>query len=380
MAIISKLTMSLILILSSLFSTSHLMADTLLQGKSEGMTYRVEQVAQGLGIPWGMVFAEPEQLLITERGGTAQLLSLVTGKLQPLSGVPSVWSRGQGGLLDVALAPDYAHSGWIYFTYSQPKQDSGVTTLARAKIEGTTLLQWQDLFVTQSLSDTERHYGSRIAFDNQGHVFFSVGDRGVRANGQDLSTHAGSILRLNLDGSVPKDNPFFSKPKALPAIWSYGHRNPQGLVFDKQRERLWAIEHGPRGGDEINWILPGRNYGWAVVSHGKEYWGPVQVGEGKNKKGMEDPVKVYTPSIAPSSLLLYSGKAFPAWHRHLFAGALSLTHLNHVTMNRAGQVLSEARLLTELEERIRSLVESPEGFIYLATDSGKILRIIPTQE
>ncbi len=229
----------------------------------------------------------------------------------------------------------------------------------------------------RSASATGRHFGSRIVFDVQGHLFFSVGDRGVRPNGQDLTTHAGSILRLNLDGSLPADNPFLNRPGALPEIYSFGHRNPQGLAYDAKRERLWSIEHGPRGGDEINLIKAGENYGWPVVSHGKEYWGPMMVGEATHKAGMMDPVKVYVPSIAPGSLLLYSGKAFPGWRDDLFSGALKLTHLNRVSLNQEGQPVAEERLLESLGERIRALAEDPQGWLYLSTDSGKILRLRP---
>ncbi|SEH06377.1 PQQ-dependent sugar dehydrogenase [Candidatus Venteria ishoeyi] len=352
-------------------------AQPLLQGHSAGMVFQVEVVAQGLGVPWGMAFVNAKEILITQRNGKLQILNPQTGALKPVTGGPKVLHAGQGGLLDVAVAPDYKPGGWIYFTYSKPQKGGGATTLARARHTGQQLLDWQDLLITRSVTDTGQHFGSRIAFDSAGHVFFSVGDRGVRPNGQDLSTHAGSILRLLLDGSVPADNPFVKQDHALPEIWSYGHRNPQGLVFDKNKQRLWAIEHGPRGGDEINLIRPGRNYGWAVISHGKEYWGPFQVGEGTHKKGMEQAVKVYIPSIAPGSLMLYSGKAFPAWQGNLFAGALSLRHLNRITLDETGKAVAEERLLESLKKRIRAVIESPEGWLYLSTDNGSILRLKP---
>ena len=186
-----------------------------------------------------------------------------------------------------------------------------------------------------------------------------------------------SLSSYHLDGSIPKDNPFKNRKDALPAIWSYGHRNPQGISYDLKNKRLWIIEHGPRGGDEINLILPGRNYGWPVISYGKEYWGPVHVGEGTKKKGMEQPVKVYIPSIAPGSLILYSGKAFPGWKGNLFSGALKARHLNRIVLDENGNAVAEERLLKDLDERIRALIESPEGWIYLSTDSGRILRIRP---
>jgi glucose/arabinose dehydrogenase len=284
---------------------------------------------------------------------------------------------GQGGLLDVAVPPDYTSGDWIYFTYSKEQKGKGVTALARARRKGNRLVALEDLLVTRSASSTGRHFGSRIAFDGAGHLFFSVGDRGVRPNAQNLSTHAGSILRLDLNGNVPEDNPFVHQTGALPEIWSYGHRNPQGMFYDRNQQRLWSIEHGPRGGDEINLILPGLNYGWPIISYGKEYWNPLPVGEGTEKEGMEQPVKFYVPSIAPGSLIAYSGKAFPDWKGNLFAGALKLTHLNRVEIDNTGSAITEERLLVGLRERIRALTESPEGWLYLSTDSGKILRIRP---
>ena len=346
------------------------------QVTAEPLPYTVEEVASGLEIPWGVAFVNPNTVLITERSGTAKLLSIESRTIQPLTGFPEVYAEGQGGLLDVAIPPPGEVDGWLYFTYSKPINSAAATTLARAQLEGSQLVDWQDLLVTQSVTNTSYHFGSRIAFDGAGHLFFTVGDRGVRPNGQDTSNHAATVLRLNLDGSVPKDNPFVGGTEALPEIWSYGHRNPQGIALDQQN-RLWAIEHGPRGGDELNQLLPGRNYGWPVISYGKEYWGPIAVGEGTHREGMEQPVKYYVPSIAPGSLIAYSGKAFPQWKGDLFAGALKLRHINRIGVNGAGEAVEEERLLTELDERIRALVESPEGWIYFTIDSGKVFRVRP---
>ncbi len=369
------------LLLAILLSAQPILAQsktTLLESKSQQMSYRVELLTEGLGVPWGMAFIDWDTILFTERAGKIGKFTIHSGKVTYLSGVPEVWAKGQGGMMDVALPKNYVLGGWIYFTYSKPRNNIGVTTLARAKLGDNSLREWQDLLLTKSETDTTRHFGSRIAFDNNGHLFFSVGDRGYRPNGQDLTTHAGSVLRVNLDGSVPADNPFVNSKNVLPEIWSYGHRNPQGLAYDEKNQRLWLIEHGPRGGDEINLVLPGSNYGWPVVSHGKEYFAPIAVGEGKFKSGIEPPRKVYIPSIAPGSLLLYSGKAFPAWRGSLFAGALKLAHLNRIEVNDNVNLLVEERLLETLNERIRDVLESPEGWLYLSTDSGKILRIIPT--
>ena len=350
---------------------------TILHKSRDDVSFQINKIAEGLGVPWGMVFICPDQILFTERNGKIGILAPASGKIIRISGGPKVMRTGQGGLLDVAVPPDYTSGDWIYFTYSKEQKGKGVTALARARRKGNRLVALENLLVTRSASSTGRHFGSRIAFDSAGHLFFSVGDRGVRPNAQNLSTHAGSILRLYLNGNVPEDNPLVHQTGALPEIWSYGHRNPQGMFYDRNQQRLWSIEHGPRGGDEINLILPGLNYGWPIISYGKEYWNPFPVGEGTEKEGMEQPVKFYVPSIAPGSLIAYSGKAFPEWKGNLFAGALKLTHLNRVEIDNTGKAIAEERLLVGLKERIRAIVESPEGWLYLSTDSGKFLRIRP---
>lgn len=337
----------------------------------------VETISQGHGVIWGLTQLDANTLMFSQRHGEIGLLDLKTGKTLSVAGAPEVAQRGQGGLLDVQAEPGYKSGGWIYFTYSKAGPDGAFTTLARARLQQQQLIDWQDLLETRSASNAGQHFGSRIAFDHQGHVFFSVGDRGHRPNAQNLMNHAGSILRLNLDGSVPHDNPFVGRDDALPEIWSYGHRNPQGLSFDAQTGRLWEIEHGPRGGDEINLIEQGRNYGWPVISYGKEYWGPKAVGEGTHRKGMEQPVKYYVPSIAPGSLLLYRGQAFPAWQGSLLAGALKLQHLNRISLNSQAEAIDEQRLLQDQGERLRSLLLSTNGELYIGTDSGKILHISP---
>lgn len=345
--------------------------------KSESMTLRLEQVVDGLGIPWGMSFLSANELLVTERDGTVRLVEIDSGRVRQLKNVPDVLADGQGGLLDVALSPDYKNDHWIYFTYVKDIEGEGATVLARAKLVNETFKAWQELLVTKSTTEKDYHFGSRVAFDDKGHVFFGVGDRGVRENSQDLSNHAGSIMRLNLDGSVPVDNPFSKDKELLPEVWSVGHRNPQGMAYDFEHNRLWSIEHGPRGGDEINLIKPGANYGWPIISYGKEYWGPVAVGEGTHREGMEQPVKVYIPSIAPGSLLLYSADTLPGWKGDLFSGALKLQHINRIVLSKKGEVVKEERLLEDLGERIRALAQSPQGWLYFSTDSGKVFRLRP---
>lgn len=363
-----------------LFSCSvSLQADIVHQEQTTKLDITVEKIAEGLGIPWGMTFLDFDQIVYTERSGRMGVVSTTSGKVSLINNPPEVKRGGQGGLLDIAVAPNYKSGDWIYFTYTKDQNGKGVTTLARAKLDGLDLKSKQDLLVTRSATESTRHFGSRITFDNDGHIFFSVGDRGDRPTSQDLSNHNGTIMRLKLDGSIPKDNPFTTDPKALHEIWSYGHRNPQGLVYDQKNNRLWSNEHGPRGGDEINLVLPGKNYGWPIISYGKEYWGPLSVGEGTHKKGMEQPKKVYTPSIAPGSLHLYQGNAIPEWKGNLFSGALKLTHINRVPVDQKGELGKEERLLDDFNERIRALLEGPDGYIYFSTDSGMILRIKPVR-
>lgn len=338
--------------------------------------FYAEKIIEGKNIIWGMDFLSENQLIYSEKHGKISVLDLTTLTSTPLSDVPIVMSDGQGGLMDIVVSPTYKNDGWIYITYVKPIGEQGVTVLARAKKEHNRLTDWQDVYLSSSATDTAIHYGSRITFDYKGYLYFTVGDRGVRPNAQDLTNDAGKVIRLHLDGTIPKDNPFMQHTQARKGIYSFGHRNPQGITYDRINNRLWLIEHGPRGGDEINLILKGRNYGWPVVSHGKEYWGPAHVGEATEKKGMESPVKVYIPSIAPGSLLVYSGKSYKNWQGNLFAGALKLRHLNRISLDNQGEVIGEERLFTALKERIRAIRESPKGIIYFSTDSGKIYRIL----
>ena len=336
--------------------------------------FELEQVADGLGVPWGLAFLSENRLLITERKGGVKLLDLASNKITSLKNAPSVIANGQGGMLDVAVSR--MEPAWIYFTYAGGTSDRHSTILARAQLEGDALTRWQDLLITTG-NNNGQHFGSRIAFDNDGYVYFGVGDRGERDSAQDLSLHQGSVMRLHLDGSIPEDNPFVRTEDAQFAIWTYGHRNPQGMAYDAGNKRLWLIEHGPRGGDEINLLEKGKNYGWPVISHGREYISGLPVGEGKQKDGMEQPVKVYIPSIAPGSLLYYTGEAFPQWRGNLFAGALKLRHLNRVQLNDRAEAVDEQRLLQYLDHRIRALAQSPRGWIYFSTDSGKLYRMKP---
>lgn len=352
--------------------TTYLIAIIALGISHSTMAWQAKEVTSGLNVPWGMSYFDDEKLLVTQRNGELGIVDLKTGNFSALPSVSQAKVTGQGGLLDVAQSPFKAKQ--FYFTYSKQVNDAVETTLAVADLTASGMENWRELLVTQSGSDGGRHFGSRITFDEQ-FVYFSVGDRGERDNGQNLSTHAGSIIRLHPDGRVPQDNPFVNKDNAQAEIWSYGHRNPQGLFFDHTSSRLWSIEHGPRGGDEVNEILKGENYGWPITSHGKEYWGPISVGEAEELPGIQPPKQVYVPSIAPSSLILYRGGQYPELDGKLVAGALKLTHLNILTLDKQGNVIKEQRILESLGERIRDIETTPEGVLYFSTDSGKIFRL-----
>lgn len=340
------------------------------------MNFLTILLISGLGVPWGFDFLDNNTMIVTERRGVLSTIDLKTKKKTTISGLPKIHESGQGGLLDVKKHPSYPKEPWVYITYSEKVKDGATTSLARFQLQKNKIVKFKRLFQGISNSDTSRHFGSRIAFDEKGYVFFSIGDRGVRKNGQDRSTHAGSIMRLHLDGRVPKDNPFVGKKGVQPEIWSYGHRNPQGLAFDQKTKKLWSIEHGPRGGDEINLIKKGKNYGWPTISYGKEYWGPVAVGEGTHRKDMEQPVHYYVPSIAPCGLMIYRGNAFPQWRGNLFSGALKLTHLNRVVLN-GDKFVKEDRLLKDKTRRVRNVQEGSDGLIYFSTDRGEIFVIKP---
>jgi len=340
------------------------------------LEYQHQLVYENLDRPWGMTFVGPRKILITEKGGQLKSLDISQSRVtaSAISGLPDdIYSGGQGGLMDVKSAAN----GWLYFTYSKAStKGRGATTLARAKLAGQQLEHWQDLLVTQSSTQTGRHFGSRIVLGGDGSLYFGVGDRGTRPNAQDLSNHMGAVLRVDMQGKPWPTNPFLSATAAKPEIFSYGHRNPQGLAIDAQGQP-WEIEHGPRGGDEINRLQAGKNYGWPITSHGREYSRDQMVGEAKIKSGIESPAKVYIPSIAPASLMIYSGKAFPQWRGQFFAGALVLTHLNRLALDQQGKLVEQERMFDDLAERVRHVVEGPKGNIYLLTDSGKLIKVSP---
>ena len=343
-----------------------------LQFTSEDMKINVDIILSGLGVIWGFDFLPDGRIILTEKSGSISTLDMALQQLHTVTGSPKSVDKGQGGLLDIAVHPEHSKNGWVYFTYVAKVGNGYTTELARATLLKRKLTNFEVLFSAKPAFQTSHHFGSRITFDRKGHLFLSVGDRGQRHLAQNLSTHNGKVIRLKNDGSIPTDNPFVQRKGALAEIWSYGHRNPQGLFFDPKKSELWEQEHGPRGGDEINKIIKGLNYGWPITTYGREYSGP-KIGEGTSKPGMQQPLKYYVPSIAPSGLLIYSGKKFKKWNGSWFSGALAQRHLNRV-FSKNGK-LQEERLFENKFGRIRNVKEDAEGNIYVSTDSGQLLRL-----
>lgn len=339
---------------------------------SWGSAVNYNKIQSGLDVVWGMDFIDSETMIFTQRNGKLFLLNLKTKTKTEITGIPKVYSGGQGGLLDVKIHPEYSKNKWIYLTYSVEEDGKTTTRLSRAQIEGTRLVKLENLFTALQFVKSDLHFGSRIAFDHKGHVFVTVGERNERDLAQDLTTHTGKVIRLKEDGKIPEDNPFVGDQSKKPEIWSYGHRNPQGIDYDLENRQLWVSEHGPRGGDEINLIEKGKNYGWPIITYGREYWGP-KIGEGSAKPGLEQPIKMYNPSIAPSSLMIYKGPKY-GWKGMFLLGSLKLTHLNAVEIV-DGKAKQETRHFEGKLGRIRSLTDGTDGTIYLGTDAGEIFAI-----
>jgi glucose/arabinose dehydrogenase len=346
--------------------------------ETEGTRYRVEVVANGIATPWGLAFLPGGQLLASDRrAGRLLLVDSRRGRATEVAGVPRVWGKGDAGLLDVVLHPGFARNGWIYFSYSALVDSASTLAVDRARLRDSVLVDRERLFTARHpLPDNTDHFGGRLVLDG-GYLFISSGDRAThRDSAQSLTSHYGKILRLHDDGRVPNDNPFAGRAGALREIWSLGHRNPQGLTLDPVRGELWEGEHGPKGGDEINIVRRGANYGWPVISHGEEYkGGPVGAGI-TEREGMEQPLHFYRPSIAPSGMEFYTASAIPGWRGNLFQGALALTHLNRLVL-RDGKVVHEERLLADRKWRVRVVRQGPDGFLYVGVDGGMILRIRP---
>jgi aldose sugar dehydrogenase len=334
--------------------------------------------ADGLDHPWGLAFLPDGRALVTERPGRLRLVER-SGALSPaIEGVPAVVAKGQGGLLDVALDPQFAQNHLIYLSYAEAGDGGAGTAVARTRLDGQRLEGLQVIYRQQPKVTGAMHFGSRLVFARDGTLFITQGERfSYRDRAQDLTVDLGKIVRLNADGSIPRDNPFVGRADARPEIWSYGHRNVQAAALHPETGQLWTVEHGARGGDELNHPEAGKNYGWPVITYGVDYSG-AKIGEGTAKAGMEQPVYYWDPVIAPSGAVFYTGNAYPGWHGSLFVGSLTPGGLVRLSLQ-GGKVVGEERYLGELDERIRDVQQGPDGLLYLLTDNakGRIIRLEP---
>ena len=354
---------------------------------SAAQGFRQTTVVEGLERPWGMAWLPDGAMLITEKAG--QLRIVRDGKLDPtaIAGVPEVMSANQGGLMDVSVHPRFSENRLVYLTYSHGSQNSNRTRVARATFDGKALQNLQVIFEVSQAKSGGQHFGSRIVWLPDNTMLVAIGDGGnppvelegdlIRKQAQNLRSHLGKIVRLNDDGSVPKDNPFVNNSNANPAIWSYGHRNIQGLAFDPSTRRVWATEHGARGGDELNLAEAGKNYGWPLVTHSQEYFGG-EISQERSRPGMIDPKVVWTPATAPSGLAFYTGDRFPAWTGDLFAGGLVSQDVRRIDLDANGKVLGQQQI--QIGQRVRDVRQGPDGLLYILTDdsNGRLVRLEPT--
>ena len=344
-------------------------------------------IVSGLEHPWGMAWLPNGDILITERAGRLRLVQ--NGQLQPRSieGIPEVYNSGQGGLMDISLHPDFSSNQWVYFTYSAGDGQANQTRIARAKYNNDQLTDWEDIFVVTPLKSGSQHFGSRIIWLPDQTMLIAIGDGGnpplkidgdlSRKQAQNLGSHLGKVVRINDNGSIPEDNPFVDNPDAEPEVWSYGHRNIQGMVFDDYRNKVWATEHGSRGGDELNLVQSQNNYGWPDVSFSDEYISGRPVAPVNTRDDITNPIRVWTPSIAPSGLAVYTGDRHMGWYGNLFAGGLVSRDIRRMQIEKDGAMVIESRIV--IGQRVRDVRISPDGNLYVLTDedSGQLIKVQP---
>lgn len=367
--------------LIALLYTATVYAATEIIENSETVTVRAVVIADKLNHPWSLVFLAGGDMLVTERGGRLLKLSRDGKQRQRIEGLPWIEQYGQGGLLDVVVHPKFSDNHLVYLSYAGVDDNGRYgTEVLRAVLQGTQLKNSEVLFRLLPKSRKKYHFGSRLVFDREGKLYITLGDRGERSRAQKLDDHAGSVVRIHDDGSVPEDNPFIDSTQALPEIYSYGHRNVQGATLHPQTGALWLHEHGPQGGDELNISRAGNNYGWPVITYGVEYGSGLKIGEGTEKEGMQQPLYYWVPSIAPSGMSFYSGEKISQWKNNLFIGSLKFQLLVRLVIE-GEKVVHEERLFEEKLGRIRDVREGPDGLIYLLTDAdnGKLIRIEPVE-
>ncbi|WP_026464577.1 PQQ-dependent sugar dehydrogenase [Adhaeribacter aquaticus] len=338
----------------------------------------VEKLYEGLKNPWGMVWLPDGRMLVTERSGDILIFKNNKNTGLKITGVPKVFAEGQGGLLDIKLHPDYAKNKWIYISYSKPVEGGATTAIARFKLNGNQVVEFKDLFQAKPFLKANFHFGSRIIFDKDNYLFFSSGERGTQPKVWELDNDHGKIHRLHDDGRVPQDNPYIGQTGANPTIWSIGHRNPQGLVYDAANNLIWGIEHGPKGGDELNLIQKGKNYGWPKTSYGTNYDGSILT-ENKTMNGVENPVRFWVPSIAPCGAAIVTSNKYPDWKGNILIGALSFRYIARVKMD-GNKAVGETKLAQDIG-RVRNVAQGPDGYIYAVTEGpGLLVRLMPKKQ
>lgn len=361
-------------------STQSAQAGSTIRTEKQVLTYEI--VTSELSHPWSLAFLPDGRFLITERDGRLILLDS-SGKLETIAieNIPPIKQHGQGGLLDVALHPDFNKNQWVYLSFAEKGKGGFGTAVARGRLQQNQLQEVEIIFRMSWKTRSKRHFGSRLVFDNDGYLFITLGDRADRPRAQDLGDHAGSLIRLHDDGSIPEDNPFYDHQFSKKEIYSYGHRNMQGAALHPDTGRLWIHEHGPQGGDEINIPQAGKNYGWPVITYGVNYGTGTKIGEGTHKAEMEQPIYFWTPSIAPSGMAFYHADRFKNWKGNLFVGSLKFQLLARLELD-GERVVSEERILNGEFGRIRDVRQGPDGLIYLLTDDdeGKLVRLLPVQD
>lgn len=368
-----------IVMLSIAILTSALAQDRSAVINSEKHTFRVVTLLKGLEYPWSVAFLPDGRMLVTERAGRLRLVGQdLRLDPKPIAGLPDVVATGQGGLFDVVLHPEHAQNGWIYWAYNAPGAGGWGTALARGKLQGSRMTEVQVLFSMKPKTRSSQHFGGRIVFDKAGMLYLTLGDRGDKERAQKLDDHAGSVIRLHDDGRVPVDNPFAKRVDALPEKFTLGNRNMQGAALHPRTGELWSHEHGPQGGDEVNVMRSGLNYGWPVITYGVNYGFGTRIGEGQTKPGMVQPLHLWVPSIAPSGMAFVSGSKFPKWTGDLLVGALRDQMLVRLELD-GEKVVREERLLQGIVGRIRDVRMGPDGLVYLLTDDneGALLRLEP---
>ncbi|MEO8472583.1 MAG: PQQ-dependent sugar dehydrogenase [Chryseolinea sp.] len=351
------------------------LAETVVDSTAANNAFKVDTLYKSFINPWGMAWLPDGRMLVTEKSG--EILVFKDDKFtgEKLSGVPAVFNTGQGGLLDIKIHPNYKENGWIYISYSKPVEGGATTAVARFKLDGNKIIELKDLYEAKPFLPADFHFGSRIVFDKDNFMFVSSGERGTQPKVQELDNDHGKIHRFYDDGRIPQDNPFVNQKGAHGSVWTYGHRNPQGMVYDAVNDRLWEAEHGPKGGDELNLIEKGKNYGWPKTSYGINYDGTILTPD-KELPGIENPKRYWVPSIGPCGITIVTSKLYPEWNGNILVGALAFRHLARVELSGTTYVGEE--ILLQDAGRVRCVAESPEGYLYVITEGpGLMMKLMP---